>query len=265
MGPRRPSTFRRFKAISATRRSERTQMPPPERTDMAMSVRTAGGGDAPAQCLRSRKCLHRMRAPLHAAVVLACVVLSGCAAPPVRRPFEPRRPSTVALIGTSATPHRSLTPRPAPLCHPHQLTLSISGGGPAATEQGVALEIATAGSGCSITGWPHIVGHSQAATTVAGRVTSSPAITVPHARPHPLMVGRQHAVYALLIGADATDLRHGGRTCPSSYRTFTLALPQRLGSLRVTETQTQASALTMCGHFVTTPFVPARYVIAKQR
>jgi hypothetical protein len=143
--------------------------------------------------------------------------------------------------------------------------LSISGGGAASTEQNIALKLTTSGEACSITGWPHVVGHSRTQTTTAGRVTYSPAITVAHAHPRRLAVDRTRAVYVMLVGADAADLRRGGKPCPSSYRTFVVSLPGRGGALRVVETPTQAAGLVMCGTFDSTPFVPVRHVIAEQR
>jgi hypothetical protein len=140
--------------------------------------------------------------------------------------------------------------------------MAISGGGPAMTEEGIALKLTTTGMACSVTGWAHVTGISRTAKVTAGRTTDSPALTIARVHPTRVVIGPGHPAYVLLLGS---DINSQGNACPNPYRSYTLLLSHRRGRVTVAESPSDQRYLIMCGRFASTPFLPARDVIGKQR
>lgn len=171
--------------------------------------------------------------------------------------------AAVALFAACDAPRMADT-GPDTGCARSQLSVAVSGGGPAAGQMSVVLRFRNHGAACRVEGWPRMVAlNAGTQMAVSRHLVNAPAVVDGRIEgPVSVTLRTGDAAYLVVAGADVS----ASGACPQPYRRFKIWLPGMATAFELAARIPNGGGdFPACVPLGVSPVLPARDIVSTLR
>lgn len=172
--------------------------------------------------------------------------------------------AAAALLAACDVAPRMAGARPDAGCARSQLSVAVSGGGPAAGQMSVVLRFRNHGAACRVEGWPRMVAlNAGTRLRVSRHLGNAPAVADGRIEgPTWVTLWTGEAAYVVVAGADVS----ARGACPQPYRRFDIWLPGIATAFELAARVPNGGGdFPACVPLRVSPVLPARDIVSKLR